>query len=59
MPARTPRWLTDQAYERFGDDLVQALPMYRLYFGFYFSNAHEFDPVLYGWCQRQLTRDVA
>ncbi|HYI57010.1 MAG TPA: PH domain-containing protein [Microlunatus sp.] len=53
------RWLTDQAYQRFGDDLVQALPMYRLYFGFYFSNAHEFDPVLYGWCQRQLTRDVA
>ena len=30
--------------------------MYRRYYGFYFSNAHEFDPVLYGWCQRQLTR---
>jgi len=30
--------------------------MYRRYYGFYFSNAHAFDPVLYGWCQRQLTR---
>ncbi len=49
-------WLAGQAYERFGPDLQQALAMYRRYYGFYFSNAHTFDPVLYGWCQRQLTR---
>ena len=49
-------WLAGQAYERFGPDLEQALAMYRRYYGFYFSNAHAFDPVLYGWCQRQLTR---
>ena len=54
--AEDARWLADQAYQRFGPDLIQSLSMYRLYFGFYFSNAHEFDPVLYGWCQRQLTR---
>lgn len=50
------RWLAAQAWERFGPELEQALSMYRLYFGFYFSSAHEFDPALYGWCQRQLTR---
>lgn len=50
------QWLAAQAYERFGPDLDQALAMYRRYFGFYFSNAHEFDPVLYGWCLQQLTR---
>jgi putative membrane protein len=49
-------WLAGQAYERFGPDLEEALAMYRRYYGFYFSNAHAFDPVLYGWCQRQLTR---
>ncbi|HEY5786261.1 MAG TPA: PH domain-containing protein [Microlunatus sp.] len=49
-------WLAGQAYERFGPDLQQALAMYRRYYGFYFSNSHAFDPVLYGWCQRQLTR---
>jgi putative membrane protein len=48
-------WLAGPAYERYGPDLEQALAMYRRYFGFYFSNSHEFDPVLYGWCQRQLT----
>lgn len=49
------RWLAGQAIERFGPDLAQALPMYRRYYGFYFSNAHQFDPNLYAWCQRQLT----
>lgn len=49
-------WLTAQAYERFGPDLPPALAMYRRYFGFYFSDAHQFDPQLYGWCLRQLTR---
>ena len=47
-------WLAGQAYQRFGPDLQQALAMYRRYYGFYFSNAHAFDPVLYGWCLRQL-----
>lgn len=50
------RWLAAQAWERFGPELEQTLAMYRVYYGFYFSSAHEFDPVLYGWCQRQLTR---
>jgi putative membrane protein len=54
--AEDASWLADQAHQRFGPDLEQALAMYRLYYGFYFANAHEFDPVLYGWCQRQLTR---
>lgn len=49
-------WLAGQAYERFGPDLEQSLSMYRLYYGFYFSDSYAFDPALYGWCQRQLTR---
>jgi hypothetical protein len=28
--------------------LEQALTMYRRYYGFYFSNSHTFEPVLYG-----------
>ncbi|MDN5770629.1 MAG: PH domain-containing protein [Microlunatus sp.] len=50
------RWLTGQAYARFGPELEQVISMYRLYYGFYFSNTFEFDPDTYGWCQRQLTR---
>lgn len=49
-------WLADQALARFGPDLLEALPMYRRYFGFYLSNSFAFDPVLYDWCRRQLTR---
>ncbi|HEY5979670.1 MAG TPA: PH domain-containing protein [Microlunatus sp.] len=49
-------WLAERAHERFGPDLQQALAMYRRYYGFYFSNSHAFDPVLYDWCRRQLTR---
>jgi putative membrane protein len=49
-------WLTEQAIARFGPDVAEALPMYRRYYGFYFSNAYTFDPVLYDWCRRQLTR---
>jgi putative membrane protein len=49
-------WLAGQASERFGPDLQQALAMYRRYYGFYFSSSFLFDPVLYGWCRRQLTR---
>ncbi len=49
-------WLAEQAQARFGPDVAEALPMYRRYFGFYFSNACLFDPVLYDWCRRQLTR---
>ena len=49
-------WLTEQAIARFGPDVAEALPMYRRYFGFYFSNAFAFDPVLYDWCRRQLAR---
>jgi putative membrane protein len=49
-------WLAGRAYERFGPDLQQALVMYRRYYGFYFSDSHAFDPTLYAWCVRQLTR---
>ena len=28
------------------------------FYGFYFSDAYEFDPALYGWCLRQLTADL-
>lgn len=48
-------WLADQARERYGDDLEQALAMYRIYYGFYFSDAHRSQPLLYSWCLRQLT----
>ena len=53
--AEDAHWLAGQAYERFGPDLQQALAMYRRYYGFYFSSSFTFDPVLYGWCQRQLS----
>lgn len=54
--AEDAHWLTEQAVARFGPDVAEALPMYRRYFGFYFSNSFAFDPVLYDWCRRQLTR---
>jgi len=30
--------------------------VYRRFYGFYFSNAYAFDPHLYAWCLRQLSR---
>ena len=54
--AEDAAWLAEQALARFGPDLLEALPMYRRYFGFYLSNSFAFDPVLYDWCRRQLTR---
>ena len=54
--AEDAAWLSGQAQTRFGPDVAEALPMYRRYFGFYFSNSFAFDPALYDWCRRQLTR---
>ncbi|BAK33558.1 hypothetical protein MLP_05440 [Microlunatus phosphovorus NM-1] len=48
-------WLAGQARERYGPQLDEALEMYRIYYGFYFSNAHRFDRRLYDWCLQQLT----
>jgi putative membrane protein len=49
-------WLEGVAVERHGRDIVRWIDVYRRYYGFYFSNAHTFDPTLYAWCLRQLSR---
>jgi putative membrane protein len=49
-------WLQAVAVERHGRDIVGWIDVYRRYYGFYFSNAYEFDPNLYAWCLRQLGR---
>jgi putative membrane protein len=49
-------WLEAVAVERHGRDIVGWIDVYRRYYGFYFSNAYEFDPNLYAWCLRQLGR---
>ena len=54
-PADTA-WLEAVAVERHGSDLVRWIEVYRRYYGFYFSNAYEFDPTLYAWCLHQLSR---
>jgi putative membrane protein len=47
-------WLQAVAVERHGRDIIGWIEVYRRYYGFYFSNAYEFDPNLYAWCLRQL-----
>ena len=49
-------WLETVAIERFGAETAHWIDVYRRFYGFYFSNAYEFDPALYGWCLRQLNR---
>jgi putative membrane protein len=49
-------WLATVAVERWGADTAHWMDVYRRFYGFYFSNAYEFDPALYGWCLRQLNR---
>jgi putative membrane protein len=49
-------WLEGQAVERFGPDTAHWIDVYRRFYGFYFSDAGDFDPALYGWCLRQLDR---
>jgi putative membrane protein len=49
-------WLQAVAVERHGPDIVGWIDVYRRYYGFYFSNAYDFDPNLYAWCLRQLGR---
>jgi putative membrane protein len=49
-------WLEAVAVERHGREIVRWIDVYRRFYGFYFSNAHAFDPHLYAWCLRQLSR---
>ena len=49
-------WLEGLAVERFGADTAHWIDVYRRFYGFYFSDAGDFDPALYGWCLRQLDR---
>jgi putative membrane protein len=49
-------WLEAVAVERHGRDIARWIDVYRRYYGFYFSNAYAFDPTLYAWCLRQLSR---
>ena len=49
-------WLEGQAVERFGPETAHWIDGYRRFYGFYFSDAGDFDPALYGWCLRQLDR---
>jgi putative membrane protein len=49
-------WLEAVAVERHGREIVRWIDVYRRFYGFYFSNAYAFDPTLYAWCVRQLSR---
>lgn len=49
-------WLESAAVERFGPDTAHWIDVYRRFYGFYFSDAGDFDPALYGWCLRQVNR---
>jgi putative membrane protein len=49
-------WLEAAAVERHGREIVRWIDVYRRFYGFYFSNAYAFDPTLYAWCVRQLSR---
>jgi putative membrane protein len=52
--AEDAAWLEIVAVERWGAETAHWINVYRRFYGFYFSNAYEFDPALYGWCLRQL-----
>jgi putative membrane protein len=52
-------WLEAVAVERHGREIVRWIDVYRHFYGFYFSNAYAFDPSLYAWCIRQLSRSAA
>ena len=54
--ARDALWLEGLAVDRFGADTAHWIGVYRRFYGFYFSDAGDFDPALYGWCLRQLDR---
>ena len=49
-------WLEAVAVERHGREIVPWINVYRRFYGFYFSNSYAFDPTLYAWCLRQLSR---
>jgi putative membrane protein len=51
-------WLEAVAVERHGREIVRWIDVYRRFYGFYFSNAYAFDPALYAWCVRQLSRSA-
>jgi putative membrane protein len=51
-------WLEAVAVERHGREIVRWIDVYRRFYGFYFSNAYAFDPTLYAWCIRQLSRSA-
>jgi putative membrane protein len=42
--------------ERHGRDIIGWIDIYRRYYGFYFSNTFAFEPAVYAWCIRQLSR---
>jgi putative membrane protein len=49
-------WLETVAVERYGREIIRWIEVYRRYYGFYFSNSYAFEPALYAWCLRQLSR---
>jgi putative membrane protein len=51
-------WLEAVAVERHGREIIRWIDVYRRFYGFYFSNAYAFDPHLYAWCIRQLSRSA-
>ena len=42
----TPLWLEAVAVERYGPDTAHWIDVYRRFYGFYFSDARDFDPAL-------------
>ncbi|HZA32242.1 MAG TPA: PH domain-containing protein [Propionibacteriaceae bacterium] len=49
-------WLEASEVQRAGAEVSHWIEVYRRFYGFYFSDAFRFDPVLYAWCLRQLRR---
>ncbi len=52
--AEDAAWLTERAIELCGPGTAEWMVVYRVFYGFYFSNAYAFDLQLYAWCLRQL-----
>jgi putative membrane protein len=54
--AEDSAWLEALAVQGGGSDVSHWMDVYRRFYGFYFSDAFAWDPVVYAWCLRQLRR---
>ena len=52
--AEDAAWLTERAIELCGPGTAEWMGVYRVFYGFYFSERVRVRPQLYAWCLRQL-----